>query len=532
MSPAPTIVAAFRFAAAIAVAMLALSRLCSADDCWQPFGREGAQMLGSRSCASTSCHGRDDGGPHVSPRGREFAVWLAHDPHARAAQTIQSPRFREILDGVIGEQGAEFRREMELRCAVCHDPVGFEAAKHGVERSKHAVGFTCESCHGAAEHWIAAHYERDITRERLSELGMVDTKNLLARGRQCASCHVGDGECDMNHDMIAAGHPPLRFELSAYHDLIRRKHWTDAERTAMPYFKAQLWVAGQVAVTDATLALLESRAHIAATSGRSDNIAATSGRALWPEFSEYDCFACHQRLRTVKAPTSGRSDLKSGMARASDVSLRSEIAGIPGWQPWNLALAQPLVGGEHLAGLRKHLGISLFVDPSETKTLAAEARRQLHEHPLVAAQCAGEPNAFAAQQIIALVQSQAKPSQSWASSGQQLLALQAAYLAWRDAYLAERDEHRMLMPPVRTVSHVPGSRFPVAIDESDERMQRQMARLGSALRFGSADFEWPALDWKGLAPLEQPPELADAAAVARQLDALAESLHQRLMDRP
>lgn len=168
-------------------------------------------MLGSRSCASTSCHGRDDGGPHVSPRGREFAVWLAHDPHARAAQTIQSPRFREILDGVIGEQGAEFRREMELRCAVCHDPVGFEAAKHGVERSKHAVGFTCESCHGAAEHWIAAHYERDITRERLSELGMVDTKNLLARGRQCASCHVGDGECDMNHDMIAAGHPPLRF---------------------------------------------------------------------------------------------------------------------------------------------------------------------------------------------------------------------------------------------------------------------------------------------------------------------------------
>ncbi len=503
MSPAPTVSDAYRRATAIAVALLTLSHICSADDCWQPLGREGAQMLGSRSCASTSCHGRDDSGHQVSPRGREFAVWLAHDPHSRAAQTIQSPRFREILEGVVGEQGEEFGREMKQRCAACHDPVGFEAAKLGTESSGQAVGFTCESCHGAAEHWIATHYEQGISRERLGELGMVDTKNLLARGRQCAGCHVGDGERDMNHDMIAAGHPPLRFELSAYHDLIRRKHWTYDERTAVPHFKAQLWVAGQVAVADTTLALLESRANIAATSGR-------AGRAPWPEFSEYDCFACHQRLR-------------AGVP--SSVPLRAGIAGVPGWQPWNLALAQPLVGGERLAGLRKHLGASLFVDPSETSTLAADARRQLHEHPLVAALCAGEPDAFASQQIVALVQSQAKPSQSWAASGQQLLALQAAYLA-------RRDERRMLMPPTRTVSHVPGSRFPVAIDAGDEQMQRQMARLGSALRFGSPDFEWPAFDWQGLVPLEQPPELADAAAVARELDALAKSLHQRLTDGP
>jgi hypothetical protein len=307
----------------------------------------------------------------------------------------------------------------------------------------------------------------------------------------------------MNHDMIAAGHPPLRFELSAYHDLIRRKHWTDAERTAVPNFKAQLWAAGQVAVADATLALLESRSRRAATSGR-------ARLAPWPEFSEYDCFACHQRLRA------------SGL---SSVPLRASIAGVPGWQPWNLALVEPFVGNQHLAGLRRHLGASLFVDPSETTTLAAAARRQLREHPLVAALCAGEPDAFAAQQIALLVHSQAQESQSWAASGQQLLAMQATYLAWRD-------ERRMLMPSTRTVSHVPGSRFPVSVDVSDEQMQRDLARLGSALRFGSPDFEWPAFDWQGLAPLEQPPELADATAVVREIDALAESLHQRLTDGP
>jgi hypothetical protein len=90
----------------------------------------------------------------------------------------------------------------------------------------------------------------------------------------------------------------------------------------------------------------------------------------------------------------------------------------------------------------------------------------------------------------------------------------------------------MLMPQARTVSHVPGSRFPVVIDASDEQLQRQMARLGSALRFGSPDFEWPAFDWQGLTSLAQPPELADAEAISRELRALAESLNKRLTDEP
>ena len=67
---------------------------------------------------------------------------------------------------------------------------------------------------------ISDHYQRDVSRERLAQLGMIDTKNLLVRAPTCASCHVGSADQDMNHDMIAAGHPPLRFEQASYEALL------------------------------------------------------------------------------------------------------------------------------------------------------------------------------------------------------------------------------------------------------------------------------------------------------------------------
>ena len=156
-----------------------------------------------------------------------------------------------------------------------------------------ARGIGCESCHGPAERWLAKHYELGTSRGDLAALGMVDTKDLFVRGRACAACHVGDADHDLNHDMLAAGHPPLRFELSAYHDLIRRKHWPERERIEIPEFKVQLWAAGQAAALECTLALLESRATRAE---KLDKL------TPWPELAEYDCFACHQRLRTGGSP--------------------------------------------------------------------------------------------------------------------------------------------------------------------------------------------------------------------------------------
>jgi hypothetical protein len=242
---------------------------------------------------------------------------------------------------------------------------------------------------------------------------------------------------------------------------------------------------------------------------------------VWPELAEYDCFACHQRLRPIKAPISGRGDRTAGLPGASSVPLRTNSPGIPGWQAWNLALAEPLAGGEQLAALRQSLGQSLFADPEKTKRLAEGARRELHAHPLSQALRGSSGGAFSASELTALVEHRAGPEQSWAESGQQLLALQAAYLAWRDRV-------RVLRPSVQLVSSSARTRLPLALDVPDEQILSRLSKLASAVKFGSPEFEWPAYDWQGRSPLDSPPALTTSAAVAEELAALAEDLHGRL----
>jgi hypothetical protein len=96
----------------------------------------------------------------------------------------------------------------------------------------HADGVGCESCHGASGRWLGPHTTlgwRDRPWPEKAALGMRNTKDLASRARLCAGCHVGDGGSDdlpardVNHDLIAAGHPRLNFELSAYPGRQRRR---------------------------------------------------------------------------------------------------------------------------------------------------------------------------------------------------------------------------------------------------------------------------------------------------------------------
>ena len=441
------------------------------------------KYLGALSCASASCHGRqDEQAEPGSVSRREFTVWLEHDPHSRAGRTLQSPKFALILRRVSsGRDDGPANEAVYERCARCHDPAASEKgsgvfgeqatsladsyrppktpdplAHHPIAR-----GFTCETCHGPAGDWIAEHYERDATRERLVSLGMTDTKNLAVRAQLCAGCHVGDGERDVNHDMIAAGHPPLRFELSAYHDLVHRKHWPAAERIHTRAFKARLWAEGQAATIRSTLDLLHSRAARAA-----------SGERLtpWPELAEYDCFACHQRLRPGDRP--------------SDVAKKSERPGMPGWQAWNLALAEHLITEDRAeaacAELHDRMNRSLVTDAGMVRDLAATARAALKiDRPA------------SADQIAAIVGATIDRDGSWAARSQQLLALRAADLAIRD-------ERLRLQPPPGFVAIAYGREQPRrdAVDDYD----RQWRSIAAALQFGSPDFEWPASDWAGLGP--------------------------------
>src|SRR5207302_5872390 len=84
---------------------------------------------------------------------------------------------------------------------------------------------------------------------------------------------------DVNHDLIAAGHPPLRFEFGTYLAHLP-KHWQ--EWSASPDADARNWAVGQAVVAEMALELLADRACQAARPR--------------PEFADYACFSCHRDL--------------------------------------------------------------------------------------------------------------------------------------------------------------------------------------------------------------------------------------------
>src|SRR5262249_53689511 len=145
------------------------------------------------------------------------------------------------------------------------------------------------SCHGPAEKWLTTHYLREWQQKKPEEkeaLGLRPTKDLVVRAQVCVTCHVGGSGSEVNHDLIAAGHPRLRFEYGAYLANLP-KHWDEKkDRKGRPDFDAQVWAVGQVVSMQASLQLLEHRA--------------AAPKAPWPEFAEYDCFACHHDLADQK----------------------------------------------------------------------------------------------------------------------------------------------------------------------------------------------------------------------------------------
>lgn len=242
------------------------------------------RLQGAASCAASGCHG----GPQVAvatldaPRGSEYPLWIENDPHARSWQTLNSPASIEILNRLsILRDGQIVAPEAYQNCLACHNTAR-SLLSDGISPTL-SEGVGCEACHGAAEKWSSEHFQGPHSvRRAYAELGLVDLQPLVQRAKACALCHVGGPDRDMNHDIIAAGHPALYFDMAVYHEAYP-KHWRDSNPNSES-FRAQLWLAGQLAQADAELELIAARAS------RSHSI------SVWPEFSNYQCTSCHQRL--------------------------------------------------------------------------------------------------------------------------------------------------------------------------------------------------------------------------------------------
>lgn len=478
-----------------------VSSAASGQDFWADLHPRPRDVLGTLSCTSATCHGRTEprhalaglsrqeyqhwlggdvsyaeGRRHYDPRAR--LVKNHADPHALAGSRIQEPRFQEVLRRLSNLPDGRADPLVYARCAQCHDPLGLAEQERSGGGPISVQGIGCESCHGGARQWIAAHYQQGITRQALGALGMIDTKNIFLRARLCASCHVGSADQDMNHDMIAAGHPPLRFEMASHQALLERKHWDDSpRRIAEPNYEVQLWAAGRIASADAALSLLESRAR-----------QAMQRNAPWPEFAESNCFACHQPLRPLAGNPSGKG-------------LTDGLRGTPSWQTWNVSLVPALLTPRPLASdelppptpslddalghIRAQMARTLAPPPDEIARLAADARSALrlrvHLSPLGEVLAATGSPLGVEDVLPTLITSSAAQEPNWEGLCQQLAAILSVERVLRDGVHRRR----------ALESLIPGQ-FEQPLAACDQVRQRAR-RVAWSLRFTSNQFEWPAV---------------------------------------
>lgn len=263
----------------------AKSAAASAGDSSQP-----QKYIGPGSCAATSCHGSVTPVEGSRILQNEYSTWITRDKHSRAYQA---------LTGDIGERMARIlklssKAEEAPKCLACH--ALYTTPEQRGRPFELSEGVSCENCHGPASAWLGAHTTRDWTEEKALALGMRDTRNVIHRAEKCLECHLGAREKFVDHEMIAAGHPDLFFELDSFSAVMPR-HWKSPRESAPgkpaedgAWAGVRDWAAGQAVQLRAEMARLSWRAN----GERFDK------KNVWPEYSELSCFACHHALGSAK----------------------------------------------------------------------------------------------------------------------------------------------------------------------------------------------------------------------------------------
>jgi hypothetical protein len=150
--------------------------------------------------------------------------------------------------------------------------------------------------------------------ETKEQLGMYQTKDLVRRAEVCARCHVGSPGRDVNHDLIAAGHPALKFEFSGFLANMP-SHWVEQGPNRDRTFPARAWAIGQVVTARSGVELLRTRAR-----------EAERNPERWPEFAEYECTSCHRDLAKP----------------SRDAMLPTPLLGKVFWGSWNYPMVSAL----------------------------------------------------------------------------------------------------------------------------------------------------------------------------------------------
>ncbi|MFK8115505.1 MAG: multiheme c-type cytochrome [Rubripirellula sp.] len=284
-------------------------------------------LIGSGSCATSTCHGGViDQGPAWN---HSLSTWTAKDPHAGAGMLLRDEDSRRIviaLNSKAAKSPEVFDTVLRSRCISCHATSTPELCNETglLDDSVLVSGVSCESCHGAASEWLDPHLQASWAGPQRFEpaTGMIDTESIVGRSETCVRCHIGSRTAngmvrDMNHDIIAAGHPALRFDALLYNENLP-KHWNvsgavENEFSASPVRTRAVGRAINLAAA-ASLSAERAAGHL------------KDRKVPWPELSDYDCFACHQSL-SMQEYNLPSTDTNKSPLQVSD--------GLPVWNSWH-----------------------------------------------------------------------------------------------------------------------------------------------------------------------------------------------------
>lgn len=268
---------------------------------------------GVASCASSICHGSTRPSRAYGVLQNEYYTWLQRDPHARAYNVLFDDRSRAIARN-LGLGGPAHEATSCLGCHALAVPPARRAGRLEIED-----GVTCESCHGPASGWLEGHRSAGWQHADSVAAGMTDLADVGVRADLCLGCHLGEGERRVDHRLLAAGHPPLLFELDNY-TADMPPHWVPPaeradparRRAALASHGARAWALGQVASFRAAL----------------EQLAGFAEAGDWPELSVMSCDDCHHSL----AEERWRRSRPAGSP-----------LGLPAWSPARWAALRHLV---------------------------------------------------------------------------------------------------------------------------------------------------------------------------------------------
>jgi hypothetical protein len=281
---------------------------------------QSGEFVGPATCNASCCHGA------TKPLGgridqTEYSHWFTDDPHRRAWESLRGDLGRRM-----GERLGIADVAKANECLSCH------ATPATASSNTADFGVSCESCHGAASGWYGTHFLKGFdVADAVARQGFVDLKDPAQLAQRCLACHLGDAKDEkklVDHRLIAAGHPDLRFETGRF--LVETNpHWRQRGDATRAWLQSGALV-GQL------VALREQAAKL----GRDASTAKS-----WPEFSDFDCASCHhaqpgrawQALRDFrlarKRPTpvgrplfdASRVATANAAASAVDAKLASEL---------------------------------------------------------------------------------------------------------------------------------------------------------------------------------------------------------------